>query len=196
MSKPSLRQNLLAAGHDLFWRNGYSATGVRDIVAAAGASPGSFTNHFASKEEFAGEVLERYFAYVCGLVETALADDGLPPAARLRRYLDIITTRLEAGDWARGCMIGNFSLETSPTSEPLRRRLGDIFVRWRKPFAACIAEGQARGEITTAFSADDLADVLLASWQGAMLAMKVERSPAPLERFKTIIVPLLFGKAP
>lgn len=195
MSKPSLRPNLIAAGHDLFWQNGYAATGVREIVAAAGASPGSFTNHFASKEEFAGEVLERYFAYVCGLVDEALTDDGLPPAARLRRYLDVITGKLEEADWARGCMVGNFSLETAPTSEPLREKLADIFTRWRQPFAACIAQGQTSGEITDAFTAEDLADVLLASWQGAMLRMKVERDPAPLERFKTIIVPLLFGKA-
>ena len=194
MSKPSLRPNLIAAGHDLFWQNGYAATGVREIVAAAGASPGSFTNHFASKEDFAGEVLERYFAYVCGLVDEALADDGLPPVARLRRYLDLITTKLEEADWARGCMVGNFSLETAPTSEPLRQKLADIFMRWRQPFAACIAQGQASGEIADAFSAEDLADVLLASWQGAMLRMKVERDPAPLERFKTIVFPLLFGK--
>ena len=194
MSKPSLRENLIAAGHDLFWKTGYAATGVRDIVAAAGASPGSFTNHFASKEDFAGEVLDRYFAYVCGLVDAALADRSAPPVQRLRRYLDAITSKLEEADWARGCMVGNFSLETSPTSEPLRQKLGDIFARWRQPFATCIAEGQQAGEITTAFSATDLADVLLASWQGAILRMKVERDPAPLERFKTIVFPLLFGK--
>ena len=91
-------------------------------------------------------------------------------------------------------MVGNFSLETAPTSEPLRQKLADIFMRWRQPFAACIAQGQASGEIADAFSAEDLADVLLASWQGAMLRMKVERDPAPLERFKTIVFPLLFGK--
>ncbi|TGV32549.1 TetR family transcriptional regulator, partial [bacterium M00.F.Ca.ET.168.01.1.1] len=45
-----------------------------------------------------------------------------------------------------------------------------------------------------AFDADDLADFLLSSWQGAMLRMKVERSPEPLERFKKIIFSTVFGK--
>ncbi|RWM09662.1 MAG: TetR family transcriptional regulator [Mesorhizobium sp.] len=194
MARQSLRENLLDAGLKTIWDSGYSAAGVRDIVAAAGARPGSFTNHFASKEEFAGEVLERYFAYVGGLVEEALAHDGTPPAGRLRRYLDVITSKLEAHDWARGCMIGNLSLETAVHSEPLRLRLVDIFERWRKPFAECIAEGQAAGDITKAFDAEDLADFLLSSWQGAMLRMKVERSPEPLERFKKIIFGTVFGK--
>lgn len=194
MGKPSLRENLLAAGRDLLWKSGYSATGIREIVAAAGASPGSFTNHFGSKEEFAEEVLDRYFAYVGGLVDQALADRSLPAAARLRRYLDAITTKLETGDWSRGCMIGNFSVETSPNSERLRQRLSEIFVLWREPFAACIAEGQAAGEIAADFSADDLADFLLTAWQGAILRMKVDRSPVPLERFKTILFATLFGR--
>src|ERR1700748_2235799 len=112
MARQSLRENLLEAGFQTIWNAGYTAAGVRDIVAVAGARPGSFTNHFASKEEFAGEVLDRYFSYVSGLVENALARDGTPPVDRLRRYLEIITSKLEAHDWARGCMVGNLSLET------------------------------------------------------------------------------------
>ena len=194
MGRPSLREKLLDAGFKTIWNNGYAASGVREIVSEAGARPGSFTNHFASKEEFAAEVLDRYFAYVSGLVEAALARDGTPPVGRLRRYLDVITSNLEAHDWARGCMIGNLSLETAVHSEPLRLRLVSIFERWREPFADCIAEGQAAGDITDAFSAADLADFLLSSWQGAMLRMKVERSPEPLERFKRIVFATTFAK--
>jgi TetR/AcrR family transcriptional repressor of nem operon len=192
MSRPSLRENLLDAGVETIWNLGYSAAGVRDIVAAAGARPGSFTNHFASKEAFAAEVLERYFAYLGGLVESALQRDGRTARQRLRAYLDLITSRLEAQNWARGCMIGNLSLETVVHSEPLRLKLVSIFERWREPFADCIAEGQAAGEISGDFSPLDLADFLLSSWQGAMLRMKVERSPVPIERFKRIIFATTF----
>ena len=167
---------------------------MRDIVAEAKAPQGSFTNHFRSKEAFAGEVLDRYFAHVRGLVDEALGDRGLSPRQRLRRYLDIITGKLAAGGFARGCLIGNFSLEAPAHSEALRLRLAGIFEEWRKPFAACIAEGQAAGEIASDFAALELADFLLAGWQGAMLRMKVERSPAPLERFKTIAFATVFKR--
>jgi TetR/AcrR family transcriptional repressor of nem operon len=194
MPRPSLREKLLDAGFHLMWKTGYAATGVRDIVAEAGSPQGSFTNHFRSKEDFACEVLDRYFAYLSGVVADALGDATLRPIDRLRRYLDVITQKLDDADWSRGCMIGNFSLETSAQNERLRTKLSEIFAQWRAPFAACIAEGQEAGEILSEFDPDDLADFLLASWQGAMLRMKVDRSPEPLERFKKIVFATVFGK--
>jgi TetR/AcrR family transcriptional repressor of nem operon len=74
----------------------------------------------------------------------------------------------------------------------LRQRLKAIFEEWHAPFASCIAEAQAMGEIDSQFDPIDLAEFLLASWEGAILRMKVERSPAALERFKTIAFQTIF----
>ncbi|WP_407181764.1 TetR family transcriptional regulator C-terminal domain-containing protein [Bradyrhizobium sp. STM 3562] len=187
MPKPSLRDAILDAGLKAMFRSGYNGTSVRDITAAAGAPQGSFTNHFRSKEAFASEVLDRYFAHTRTLVAAALEDVSLTPRQRLRRYLDIITGRLERDHFDRGCLIGDLSLEASGVSELLRTQLARIFQEWRAPFAACIAEAQKAGEIVSDFEPVDLAEFLLASWQGAMLRMKVERTAAPLERFKRIV---------
>ncbi len=192
MSRPSHRDRILDAGLKVMFRKGYIGSGVRDIVAEASAPQGSFTNHFRSKESFAREVLDRYFDHVKGLVAQALGDSSLSPRERLKRYLDIITERLEADAFTRGCLIGDFSLEAAPQSEMLRERLAAIFVEWRAPFAACIAEAQAAGQIATTFSPDDLAEFLLASWEGAILRMKVTRNGEPLERFKRIAFATVF----
>jgi TetR/AcrR family transcriptional regulator, transcriptional repressor for nem operon len=196
MPKPSHRDAIVAAGLKVMSRSGFNGSSVRDIVAEAGVPQGSFTNHFRSKEGFAEAVLNHYFAYVQGLVRAALEDASLTPRLRLRRYLDIITSKLAADHWTRGCLIGDLSLEASGQSEPLRARLATIYEDWRAPFAACIAEAQASGELATTFDPTDLAEFLLASWQGAMLRMKVERGPAPLERFKAIAFDTVFKEAP
>lgn len=192
MARASLRDRILDAGLRVMFRKGYTGSGVRDIVAEAAAPQGSFTNHFRSKEAFAQEVLERYFDHVKGMVIQALGDASLPPRERLRRYLDIISERLEADHFTCGCLIGDFSLEAASQSELLRERLAAIFAQWRAPFAACIAEAQAAGEIAATFTPDDLAEFLLASWEGAILRMKVERGPEPLERFKRIAFATVF----
>ena len=192
MSKPSLREDILNAGLTVMFRAGYEGASVRDICAAAGAPHGSFTNHFRSKEAFAQEVLDRYFANLQGHVKDALDDNTRTPRQRLKRYLDIITGLLEDDKWSRGCLIGDFSLETTTQSELLRARLEAIFQEWRAPFAACIAEAQAVGEIDATFEPMELAEFLLASWEGAILRMKVERGPAALERFKTIAFQTVF----
>jgi TetR/AcrR family transcriptional repressor of nem operon len=52
MPKPSHREKLLEAGFEVVLERGYCGASVRDIVQAAGAPQGSFTNHFTSKEAF------------------------------------------------------------------------------------------------------------------------------------------------
>lgn len=190
--KHSLREDILNAGLQVMFHSGFHGATVRDICEAANAPHGSFTNHFRSKEAFAKEVLDRYFANVQVAVRQALEDTSLTPRQRLERYLDIITTRLAADHWSRGCLIGDLSLETSSQSDLLRHRLEAIFHEWRTPFAACIAEAQTIGEADPAFDPTDLAEFLLTSWEGAILRMKVERSPAALERFKKIVFQTVF----
>ena len=192
MSRPSLREDILKSGLKVMFQSGYLGASVRDICAAAGAPNGSFTNHFRSKEAFAREVLDRYFDNLQGHVREALEDKSLPPRQRLKRYLDIIGGVLEADKWSRGCLIGDFSLQTTSENELLRERLEAIFQEWRAPFAACIAEAQTAGEIDSMFDPLELAEFLLASWEGAILRMKVERGPAALDRFKKIAFQTVF----
>ena len=192
MSKPSHREDILNAGLEVMFRSGYEGATVRDICSAAGAPQGSFTNHFRSKEAFAKEVLDRYFAYLQGYVREALDNKSLTPLQRLKHYLDIISGVLAGDKWNLGCLIGDFSIETTSQSELLRQRLDAIFEEWRAPFASCIAEAQTIGEIDSTFDPVDLSEFLLASWEGAILRMKVERGPAALERFKKIVFQTVF----
>jgi TetR/AcrR family transcriptional regulator, transcriptional repressor for nem operon len=192
MSRPSHREAILNAGLKVMFQSGYQGASVRDVCAAAGVPQGSFTNHFRSKEAFAEEVLDRYFANLQCFVKKALNDKSLTPRQRLKRYLEIISGVLADAKWNRGCLIGDFSLETTAQSKLLRDRLEAIFHEWRAPFASCIAEAQTLGEIDSTFDSMDLAEFLLASWEGAILRMKVERGPAALDRFKNIVFQTIF----
>src|SRR5262249_54382474 len=109
MAKASLRDSIIDAGIRVMFRKGYVGAGVRDIAAEAAAPLGSYTNHFRSKEGFASLVLARYFENLKVAVSEALDDTSLTPRQRLRRYLDIITARLEQDHFTRGCLIGDFS---------------------------------------------------------------------------------------
>lgn len=192
MPKPSHRERILDAGLKVMFRKGYIGSGIRDIVAEAVVPQGSFTNHFRSKEAFTREVLDRYFDHVKELVAQSLSDERLSPRDRLKRYLDLITARLEADGFSRGCLIGDLSLEAVSQSDMLRERLAAIFAEWRAPFATCIAQAQADGDIDSTFTPEDLAEFLLASWEGAILRMKVERNGEALERFKRIAFATVF----
>lgn len=191
MPKPSHRDALVEAGLRTMFRKGYVGAGVREIADAAGAPHGSFTNHFRSKEQFALEVLDTYFEHVRSLM--AVADETPSPRDKIERYLDLVTDRLMGDDFARGCLIGDLSIEAPGHSEPIRARLSDIYQEWIGRFTEWIAEAQRVGEVTDAFDAHDLADLLITGWEGAILRTKVERSRAPLDRFRAIALPAMLA---
>ena len=186
MARHSNKQALLDAGLRVMFRRGFHGAAVRDVVATAGVPHGSFTNHFRSKEQFGKEVLDQYFEHVQGLLASSLEDHALSPRARMERYLDLVVARLQADGFERGCLIGDLSIEVTQTSDLIREELQTVFAHWLEPFAKCIAQGQIAGEFSAQFDARDIAEYFLASCEGAILRMKVERSIAPLNRFREI----------
>ena len=186
MGRPSVRETLIDSGVTTLYERGFAASGVREITSTAGVPQGSFTNHFDSKEAFGLAVLDRYYERIGAVVDATLRDETRAPVDRLRAYFDAITDLLSGVNWHHGCLIGNMSLEAAEHSEVLRERLAQIFATWTQPFADAIRAAQIRGELRNDLEADDLAELLLSAWHGAMLRMKVDRTREPLDRFKRV----------
>src|SRR3954465_12411065 len=117
MSKTTNRDRLLTEGLRVVHERGFASASVRDIVKAAGVPQGSFTNHFTSKEAFALEVIELYFARSRENIARTLRNDALPPLQRLRAYIDASKERLNANQMRNGCLLGNFTAEAVESSE-------------------------------------------------------------------------------
>ncbi len=172
---------------------GFASVGVREITATAGVAQGSFTNHFASKEAFGVAVLDYYFGQVRQVIARTLEDEGRPPLERLTAYFEAITALAAESGWRYGCLAGNMGLEASEHSELIRGRLQDIFAEWTPPFSRVIRQAQAGGEVRRDLDADEVGAALLEAWHGAMLRMKIERSPGPLDRFRRLVLPALLA---
>ena len=81
------RQRLLAAGADLFSREGYHQTSSKRIAAAAGISVGSFYNHFRDKKELLLAVYREHVDQVHGSILAALEEGGLASGGRKGKKL-------------------------------------------------------------------------------------------------------------
>jgi TetR/AcrR family transcriptional regulator, transcriptional repressor for nem operon len=196
MGRPSLRNKLLESGVTTLHRQGFAASGVRDITQAAGIPQGCFTNHFRSKEAFGVAVLERYYEGTEAILDATLGDETRRPIERLRAYFDVIAHFLEDAGWRHGCLISNMSLEAAEHSEALRACLDRLFKSLTQRFGEAVRAAQAAGEMRSDVDAEELADVMLAAWHGAMLRMKVERNCGAIERFKRIFFSTLLASSP
>ena len=194
MGRPSFRDKIVASGMQTVHERGFATTGLREITTAAGVAQGSFTNHFASKEAFGVAILDHYFDYMRTVIASTLENSEREPLARLQAYFDTVTELFAAAGWRFGCLAGNMGLEAAEHSEAIRHKLEAIFAEWTPPFAEAIRQAQAAGDVTVDLDADEAGAALLEAWHGAMLRMKVERTSAPLDRFKRLILPAVLRR--
>ena len=70
------RERIVEAAAAEFRRNGISATGLSDLMAAAGLTHGGFYRHFASKDQLVAEACATAVDSVVTMFEEALARHG------------------------------------------------------------------------------------------------------------------------
>ncbi len=191
--KPNMqmRERIIEAGLKEIHANGFAATGIQKIVDDIKVPKGSFYNYFDSKEAFGAEVSDRYSEQALARLVGFLADSDKPPLRRLKAYFDDRAASFALRGHTQGCVLGNFSAETVDHSELIRQHVAAHFSRWSEVIAACLAEAQRGGTLTSELSAGTLADFILNTWEGALLRMRAERSGAPLETFKQMVFDVL-----
>ena len=179
----STRDQLIEAGVTLMRRNGYGATGLREILSATGAAKGSFYHYFGSKEEFAVAVLERYAQFATEHCRTIFENTRQTPLKRLRRYFEELIVMAGPSAPVQGCLLGSFSLEIAGTSSVLQKCLNLGFAQWQAAISGLLREAMEKGELPKSADADSLAGFVLSSWEGALLRSQASRSEGPLKEF-------------
>lgn len=182
----STRDHLLDVGNELFLAHGFGSTGLAEILRTAGVPKGSFYHHFASKEDFALRVIERYAEGGLAMLDRHLGgegDDGPPHLERLRGFYEGMIRQLTEGECRGGCLMGTLGHELANVNEPIRERIDELFDAWVQRFAACLGRARDAGELPADTDPDALASFLFLAWEGALQQMKIRRSPEPLQTF-------------
>ncbi|TNC22542.1 TetR/AcrR family transcriptional regulator [Amycolatopsis alkalitolerans] len=120
----------MLASAELFRRNGYTGTGLKQIVTAAGAPFGSLYHFFpGGKEQLGAEVIRE-----SGLLYGELFDIFITPAADpvsgIEDAFAGAAVTLKETDYADACPIATVALEVASTSEPLRKATAEVFNAW------------------------------------------------------------------
>lgn len=166
-AKPETRDALLEAARTLFLRQGYAATGIDEICAAAGITKGALFHYFESKEALGQAALERWMTDQMGAFGSGAYLNEPDPLKRLFGLVDFAIELSKHGP--PGCLVGIFSQELAPSNEAVRATCASAFSTTRDAFERVVAEAKATYAPDAAFDPKSVAQHMLAVLQGALV---------------------------
>lgn len=190
--KTARRKEIIERGLELVLQKGYNATGIQEIANVAGIPKGSFFNYFASKEEFAVELLKRYMEGLVSRHVPFLLDRSQPIPERLRNFFNDMSAQYQENGYTGGCLIGNLSAELADMVPQVRSELGLSIGKIEEAFKAIMLEAEQEGLLKTNLSPEKLANFISNSWEGAIFRMKIDKDDQALKNFQEVLFEFIF----
>jgi AcrR family transcriptional regulator len=110
------RSRLVRAAQALFLEQGFRATGIDAILAAAGVAKMTLYNHFGSKDALIHEVLTQHDAEVRRAFVEAMNAAGGTPKNRIFAAFDHLTAEIASPDFKGGLFIRAAYEDTEPSA--------------------------------------------------------------------------------
>ncbi len=191
------RRRILDEARSLFWRRGYHATGMKEILAAAGAGSGSLYHFFPSKEAVLAEVLRDYLTMLGPMIVDPAFARTTDPVERVFGILGIYRAGLVATSFRYSCPIGRIALEVAPRSGEIDSLIDENFTAWSEVIEGCLEAARDRWPQGT--DTGGLARFVLTVMEGAVMQAAAARDIRPfdeaVEHLRSYFA-LLGGEAP
>lgn len=116
------KQALLDVAADLFYSQGFHASGIKQIIETAGIAKGTFYSHFKSKDAIGVAWLQKRHHQWNGMLDDFLRQQKSTPRAQLLGYFDFLTVWMDECN-NRGCAFLNALSEVPDASHPMRQEV-------------------------------------------------------------------------
>ncbi|MFH8218583.1 TetR/AcrR family transcriptional regulator [Streptomyces sp. NPDC018057] len=167
----------LRSALELFWRRGYEATSMADLVAHLGIGRASLYATFGSKHELYLKAFDRYCENSDAVLLRELSRPGPAlPAVRavIRRFAAEATSERRE----RGCFVTNTAAELAPHDPEAARRVEQRWDYMETLLGSALTRARAQGELDAERDPRSLARMLLVLMQGMRVVGKATREPA------------------
>ncbi|MET8636941.1 TetR/AcrR family transcriptional regulator [Streptomyces sp. NPDC004096] len=167
----------LQAALELFWRRGYEATSMSDLVEHLGIGRASLYATFGSKHELYLKAFDRYGENRDAVLLRELSQPG-PALPAVRAVLRRFAAEAAAEERFSGCLVTNTAAELAPHDPEAARRVEQRWDCTETLLHSALARAQAQGELSGDRDPRALARMLLVVMQGLRVAGKASSDPA------------------
>jgi len=156
-------QEALDAAMDLFWRKGYEAVSMRELLDAMSIGRGSFYGTFGDKHALFLAALDRFREVRTSWIEEVLEESGLEAIEEVfRRSVD----GLVESEMRRGCLLANSAVELAPHDPEVAGRISRYIGRSEDVFESALTRAREAGEISADSDLKALARFLVNTLHG------------------------------
>src|SRR5215218_9602666 len=180
------RRRIVERSAPMFNTKGYSGTSVGDVAREAELEKAGIYNHFSGKEDLALAA----FDFSTGIMRRRykVALEGKEGALeRLLAFAGVLSGLIDDPPVAGGCPVLNTAVEADDANPALKERAAEAATDWLRLVGSVVKQGVASGELRTDADPREVASVVVATLEGALMLGKLLDDPEHLRRAEKLV---------
>ncbi|NQY93213.1 MAG: TetR/AcrR family transcriptional regulator [Campylobacteraceae bacterium] len=170
---------ILKKSMELFWKKGYSATSVQDMVNHLGINRGSMYDTFGDKKNLFNKSLSLY----CSTNQEALSEFFKHEKSvkyGLKKLFGVFIADSISDRDQKGCFVVNTTTELNPDDEEINKVLLQNKEVLEKMFYDFLKQGQDRGEISKDKDIEAISSLIYTLFSGIRVVARLESNDKKL----------------
>ncbi|MEM9362453.1 MAG: TetR/AcrR family transcriptional regulator [Bacteroidota bacterium] len=165
---------------ELFWKKGFHATSMQDLVSHLGINRASLYDTFGGKEELFKKAFQEYRNSSSDTVKRLLTGESSVKVG-FEKLFDFAIQETVNDESRKGCFVVNTTTELIPGDESIQSILCENLENGAEMFASVIQDGIDRGEIDGSKNAKDIGLMLFTFYNGFRVVSKIDANPENLQ---------------
>lgn len=170
---------VLSKATELFWKKGYHATSIADLVSFLGINRGSLYDTYGGKKELFDKAFQLYRDNNTNAVTTFLESQNEVKIG-FRRLFEMGINEAITDKDQKGCFVVNTTTELIPGEEEMLKRIQNNKKVFESIFYAFLLKGQQNGEIPKSKNIKNISSLFYTFYNGLKVVAKVETDPNEL----------------
>lgn len=179
--------DVLDAAMHMFWRQGYDATSLQDLLEGMNLSKSSLYQAFGSKRNLFFQCIKRYQELTMAEMQERLLKSESGLQFVIETLSGVVKEVNEVAN-PKGCLVTNTANEFSQSDSQIAMRVAHGLDGYRDMFRQAIKKGQQDGSVRSDIEAELLANYLLTSMSGLRIMVKAGTNHTTLENMVEVIV--------
>ena len=169
-----VRQRILDTAARLFYRQGFGATGINQLIAEANVAKASLYQHFRTKDEVLKAYLQQTSQAWFVQVEAAAAT-GTTPRTRVLAVFDLLNGFLPNVEF-RGCNFQNAFVQLAPEETEVHHLIQQHKTKMQQLFARLLPQAEPA-----------LIEEIALLFEGALISCQVQQTLAPVAAARRLL---------